>query len=219
MRQWQTIRASALHRHVHSHAYAAVVLSGTYEEAGDSGRFFVQAGDVMLHEQFEAHQNRIPQAGAVVLNLRLPNGHRFQPGLGKLADPDFLVTLAEKCEAQAASVLLSSIKMQPQESTDWPDELARDLLHEPILRLSGWSHEKGIAAWETSRTFTRIFGITPSAFRARARARAAWKIVMRTDEPLASIAARLGFADQAHMTRGVKALTGHCPRVWRNACK
>jgi AraC-like DNA-binding protein len=219
MRRWQTIRASALHRHVHENAYAAVVLSGRYEEAGDSGRFSVGPGDVVLHEPFEAHQNRIPEAGAVVLNLRLPKGHRFRPGLGKLADPDFIVALAEKSEAEAASVLLSSIEMQMPTCSDWPDELALNLLDEPMLRLSRWSQEKGIAAWEISRGFAHIFGITPSAFRARARARAAWKIILRTDEPLASIAARLGFADQAHMTRGVKTLTGQCPRVWRDTCK
>jgi hypothetical protein len=36
MRMWQTIRTSALGRQVHKHAYAALVLSGCYEEAGDS---------------------------------------------------------------------------------------------------------------------------------------------------------------------------------------
>jgi hypothetical protein len=42
---WQSIRASALGRHVHEEAYAALVLSGGYEEAGDHGRFQVKAGD------------------------------------------------------------------------------------------------------------------------------------------------------------------------------
>jgi len=31
---WQSIRASVLGRHVHEEAYAALVLSGGYEEAG-----------------------------------------------------------------------------------------------------------------------------------------------------------------------------------------
>ncbi len=71
---WQTIRSSVFNRHSHEHAYAAIVLSGGYEEAGDHGRFKVQAGDVVLHERFEAHINRFSASGATVLNLPSPNG-------------------------------------------------------------------------------------------------------------------------------------------------
>jgi len=36
---------------------------------------------------------------------------------------------------------------------------------------------------------------------------------------LPAIAANFGFADQAHMTRGVKTVTGRCPSAWRSARK
>jgi AraC-like DNA-binding protein len=36
-------------------------------------------------------------------------------------------------------------------------------------------------------------------------------------EPLAKIATDLDFADQAHMTRSVKQLTGTAPQAWRHA--
>ena len=58
MRIWQTIRTPLISRHVHKRAYAALVLSGYYEEAGGSGRHRVQAGDVVLDEAFEAHLDR-----------------------------------------------------------------------------------------------------------------------------------------------------------------
>jgi hypothetical protein len=60
---WQTVRKSALSRHIHEHAHAALVLSGGYEEAGDLGRFQVQAGDIVLHECFEAHLDRFSASG------------------------------------------------------------------------------------------------------------------------------------------------------------
>ena len=60
MQGWQTMRTPFMDRHVHKRAYAALVLSGGYEEAGDSGRHRVQAGNVVLHEAFEAHLDRIP---------------------------------------------------------------------------------------------------------------------------------------------------------------
>jgi hypothetical protein len=39
MRTWQTIRTSALARHSHDQAYAALVFSGRYEEAGDHASY------------------------------------------------------------------------------------------------------------------------------------------------------------------------------------
>src|SRR5271170_5697407 len=96
MRMWQTIRVSALGRHVHEKAYAALVLSGGYEEAGDHGRFRVNAGDVIFHEQFEAHLDRFSETGAVVLNLRLPIGCSYAPRIARVADPDSVARVAER---------------------------------------------------------------------------------------------------------------------------
>jgi hypothetical protein len=101
MRMLQTIRTSALARHVHKHAYAALVLSGCYEEAGDLGRLRVHAGDVVLHEAFEAHLDRFPASGAIVLNISLPAQYMFQSGLGRMDDSDAIVRIAEKNEAPA----------------------------------------------------------------------------------------------------------------------
>ncbi len=92
---WQTIRASALDRHVHEEGYAALVLSGGYEEAGDRGRFQVKEGDAIFHEPFEAHLDRFSETGAVVLNLRLPVGGSYAPGIAKVADPDSVARVAE----------------------------------------------------------------------------------------------------------------------------
>ena len=44
-----------------------------------------------------------------------------------------------------------------------------------------------------------------------------WGLITGTAEPLAGIAAEVGFSDQAHMTRDVKALTGKTPGAWRAA--
>src|ERR1017187_6410827 len=101
MRMWQTIRASVLGRHVHEKAYAALVLSGGYEEAGDHGRFRVKAGDVIFHEPFEAHLDRFSETGAVVLNRRLPFERSYAPGTAKVADPDSVVrTSSFQCRSR-----------------------------------------------------------------------------------------------------------------------
>jgi AraC-like DNA-binding protein len=217
MRIWQTIRASSLSRHVHERAYAALVLSGGYEEAGDYGRFQVKAGDVIFHEQFEGHLDRFSQTGAAVLNLPLPAGYSRTPGIAKVADADAVARVAERNCRDAIGLLFSLAITRTPQPADWPDELAAALVRNPSLKLSLWGEKNRIAPWMVSRGFGLVFGISPEAFRARARAHHALKSVRNTQASLANIAAELGFADQSHMTRSVKQLTGIGPGAWRSA--
>jgi AraC-like DNA-binding protein len=196
-----------------------VVLSGRYEEAGDLGRLRVGAGDVILHEAFEAHLDRFPASGVTVLNISLPGHQAFQPGLGSVDDPDSIVRIAEKSETDAAALLVSLIRIRQPQHSDWTDELAAAMLQNPSLSLSRWSREHRIASWSVSRGFAQVFAVTPSAFRARARARCAWDAIRTTGASLATIAADCGFADQSHMTRSVKSVTGKSPYAWRSGCK
>jgi len=222
---WQTIRAAALGRHCHEKAYAALVLSGGYEEAGDLGRFRVEAGTLILHDRFEAHLNRFSACGAVVLNFLLPAGRSFSPGVFHIADPEAIVRKAEKNPSEAADLMLSmlssaraatSLHVQNRHYADWPDELAAALIEDNSLCLSDWSGDKKLAPWKVSRGFAQVFGISPEAFRARSRARRACRAIQTTDVPLSEIAAHLGFADQPHMTRSVKLMTGVAPMAWRH---
>jgi AraC-like DNA-binding protein len=224
--RWQRIQTSTLRRHVHRRGYAALVLSGEYEEAGDFGRFRVHAGEVVLHDAFEGHLDRFRAPGAVILNLPLPPGAPREGGPRRVDDLDRIVQLAEVDEVRAAALLLATARNVEPRCADWPDALAQDLLREPDLRLGAWSEARAIPPWTVCRGFVRTFGISPARYRARVRARHAWKLVQGTARPLATIAAELGFADQSHMTRSVAALTGqpprnwrHPPRSWRQACK
>jgi hypothetical protein len=126
---WQTIRSSVLGRHSHERAYAAIVFSGGYEEAGDHGRLWAEPGDVVLHERFESHINRFSGSGAVVvLNLPLPDRYSFLPGKASMADPDSLIRIAEKNKAEAAELLLSTVTVRQTGFADWPDELVAALM-------------------------------------------------------------------------------------------
>jgi AraC-like DNA-binding protein len=217
MRMWQKIRASALGRHVHEEAYAALVLAGGYEEAGDHGRFQVNAGAVVFHGQFEAHLDRFSETGAVVLNLRLPIGCSYTPGIARVADADAVARAAERSCSDAIDLLFSAAIREMPRPADWPDELAATLMKNPSLKLSEWGEKNGIAPWTVSRGFALVFGVSPEAFRARTRARRALNVIRDTQAPLATIAAELGFADQSHMTRSIKQLTGVGPQTWRSA--
>ncbi|HEX8856251.1 MAG TPA: AraC family transcriptional regulator, partial [Thermoleophilaceae bacterium] len=66
-----------------------------------------------------------------------------------------------------------------------------------------------------SRTFRALTGHTVSRHRMRLRARAAMERMAAGDGDLARIAADLGFADQSHLCRVMRAETGRTPSALR----
>jgi AraC-like DNA-binding protein len=210
---------TVLPRHRHEHSYLALVVSGGYEEAGDRGRQRVHEADVVIHGGFEAHLNRYDRTGAEVLNIPLPALMEPAMPFMRAADPDAAVRLAERDPREALDFLLSTMKPVQAQTTDWPDELATALLADPYLRLRDWAHWRGLALATVSRGFRKVFGVSPSAYRAQARGRLAWTRTVSGSEALSSVALDCGFSDQAHMTRTVQAITGKPPGVWRRQVK
>jgi anti-sigma factor ChrR (cupin superfamily) len=47
----------SLPRHRHLRAYATVVLAGAFEEGGYNGRIYATAGDVLIHDPLDCHEN------------------------------------------------------------------------------------------------------------------------------------------------------------------
>lgn len=205
-------------RHRHAIGYAAVVLKGGYEEAGSEGRRVVRAGDVLIHHAFASHLDRIGPQGAEVLNVAL------QPGLvateicaGTVADPEELERVHRTDPHTAQAMLLAQIKPSDKTLSDWPDLLRKRLASASDMSLAQQARAFGLARETVSRGFAKLYGISPATFRLEARARRAWRRIVAEPTPLATIAAEEGFADQAHMTRAVTALTGSPPGAWRRS--
>ena len=206
---FQTLTAGRMERHRHGYDYAALVLSGGYLEAGDRGRFHARPGQVLIHGPWESHMDAFSGSGAVVLNLPWSRDVAF--GVGRLDDPDAVARAAERNLAEAARLLHARLAPLEAALDDWPDRLAAALRADPAVALELWAEAEGLAPGTISRGFRQAFGTTPKRYRAEQRAlRAAAALRRRTDPP-AALAAELDFADQAHMTRAVRALTGLTP--------
>jgi AraC-like DNA-binding protein len=199
-------------RHRHDQPYAALVLSGSYQESGSLGRYHAQAGHVLLHRTFDAHLDRFGSRGARIVNLPL----RTEPtlGLGGVPDPDVIARLAERDPTGAAAALAELLLPRHSAAADWPDLLAQDLRDDPQLRLDDWASRHGLAAATLSRGFGKVFGISPAGYRLEVRAQRALRLIFDGQTSLAAAAAIAGFADQAHMTRAVTAVTGRAPGYW-----
>jgi AraC-like DNA-binding protein len=211
----QNVAPGCLPRHRHAEAYAAVVIAGSYEEAGDQGRRWVGPGDVVVHQAWEAHLNRTPSAGAQVLNLAAPAG--AFAAFGRVDDLDRLVRTAARDPREAADQLADGFRPAPGAIADWPDRLAEALAQADAAPLGAWAERLGVSREQLSRGFGRVFGVTPQRFRWEARTRAALADLRIGSLPLAELAVAHGFADQAHMTRSVRALSGRPPGAWRGS--
>lgn len=203
---------SSIPRHRHERAYAAIILSGGYQESGSRGRYRVGSGHVLFHRTFDAHLDRFESQGAQCLNLLLDEEPQF--ALGLVSDPDAIARAAETDAAAATRALREQLAPVAPRAADWPDLLARDLLEDPQLRLDEWAECHGLTPATVSRGFARVFETSPAAFRAEARAQHAFALITAGSRSLAGIATAAGFADQAHMTRAIRALTGRPPGHW-----
>jgi AraC-like DNA-binding protein len=89
---------------------------------------------------------------------------------------------------------------------------ARELLsREPDLSLPDLAAQVGASPWRLSRLFHRLTGVTLHRYRTRLRVNAALERLADGAGSLATLAAELGFADQAHLTRVVRDSTGLPP--------
>jgi AraC-like DNA-binding protein len=219
----ETMRSNfSLPRHRHLRAYATIVLAGSFDESGYTGRIRATAGDVLIHPTLDCHANRMVSAGVKLIRLEWPDG----PSSGviyRLNEVDAIARVAEKDVVAATHLLHEALAAcslpHARKADDWPDLLASSLLEDRSMPISAWAQANGLAHETVSRGFALAYGISPATFRAESRARAAWLQIVQGEEALSAIAAETGFADQAHMTRWVHHITGAPPAAWRRKFK
>ena len=206
---------AAIPRHRHDTPYAAIVLSGGYEEAGDGGRYRAEPGDVLIHAAFSAHLDRAPLRRTTVLNLPLPMLWARGSSRMRIDDADTLARLAERDLRDGQAALLEALRPGPGGLQDDVDGLAKALSDASPPPLSAWSRGWDVVRQTAWRRFTAAYGVGPARYRVEARARRAWSRLVVGGEGLSDIAAAEGFADQAHMTRDVGARARRPPRQGR----
>ena len=203
-----------LPRHSHRAAYAAIVLEGGYVEAGDAGRYKVEAGDMLVHASFQAHQNSFDRNGAKVLNL--PVGAERAPIALRIADTDAIVRVAERDARAASALAFSMVKCALSFCEDWPDLLAEALRRNRVSSIEEWAEEIGLARTSVSRGFARAYGVAPQRYRLQNRASRAARMIVGTSATLAQISDACGYSDQSHMTRDFTRFIGATPARLRH---
>lgn len=198
--------SSLLPRHRHDVGYVAIVLSGGFVEVGLHGRVRTGPGDVITHPNFSGHSDFFGKYGAEVFNMPLPYLGRHR--IGRIGDPDRIVSLAERDPREAMHTFASQFQELNHDPEDWTDCLAEALRQDPGLSIIGWADAHCLDPASVSRGFRQAFGISPKRFRLEVKVANAIAGIGAAQGAAASLALECGFSDQAHMCRSLRSITG-----------
>jgi AraC-like DNA-binding protein len=151
-------------------------------------------------------------AGAVHVRPRIGLAHRLlvrRAAAG--ADPVELVDLAGEIVAAVLGGPAPERAGEAGEGSRTVDGAREILTAEPGCPLPELARRLEVSPWHLSRMFHRTVGITLRRYRVRLRTTAALDLLAAEQHSLGEIAAAVGFADQAHMTRSLRAELGRSP--------
>jgi AraC-like DNA-binding protein len=148
-------------------------------------------------------------AGPLYVDARLDLAHRLLWRAAHGDDPDFavaerLVQLLDRTPSRAATDFDRTTVERAREAISAGHPEAAGLV--PLARLVG------VSPYRLSRSFHAVVGAPLTRYRNRVRVGAALDRIEQGETSLARLAFDLGFADQAHLTRTVRAHLGHTPR-------
>ena len=216
---------AVLGTHRHREPYVALVLSGSYVEIGPDGAWTCQAGDLVLHPPFHLHGDRMNARGARVLNFVLPLASPRALAISTYTvvrpwRPEWVEQSAQRDPLSALAEAIAegevSASAAPQ---DWCSRIALALINRTPLAVGSLARNEGISAEHASRAFRARYGVGPATFRAEQRLRDVMRLLVETRDSLSDVASRAGYADQSHMSRAVKVVTGFSPRQLRRVLK
>jgi AraC-like DNA-binding protein len=178
----------------------------------------LEAGDVLIQPTLDTHLDR-PTASRRLDIIRLPwKRETSLGGVYRGVDTQTIERVAMRDVYEAAQLLAQALGGRSAVAPvvlDWEDKLASALAQTKALRIAGWAQTNNRTREYAWRCFRSEYGVAPKRFHGELRARAAWLAVTGSRDRLSDIAAKYGFADQAHMTRAIHAFTGCAPTAWR----
>lgn len=192
---------------------------------GDEESFAHPAGgDVCTSVTFGAARWRQlagegPARTTVYVDGRLDLAHRR--AVASVADPDY--ALAEELLALVGHAITQAAVVRTPASAGRADDVAlvsraREAIAADDPGAAGLfplADLLGVSPYRLSRAFPRELGVSLTRYRNRIRVGRALDRLEAGDRELARLAADLGFADQAHLTRTVREHAGMTPAVLR----
>lgn len=158
------------------------------------------------------HADRFGCHGALVIDLELPDDFAWETGYRawQVDSIEKLACLAQRDPAMAFDCIAASAEsLALIEPPLWLERFVRGLIGNS-LPITLIARRCGVTPEHASRMCRRWFSANPTIIRREFRARKALELLKAGCRP-AQVATEAGFADQPHMTRTLKSMTGATP--------
>jgi len=223
--------------HAHDRDSVTLVVRGDLVEGSEQGHERAAELSVVAKPAGLEHDNVFGPAGARTLQIELPRDRRVTTDTLPHAAARWdhagpacrvllgLLAVLDRTSAPAAGSALDRhvhhtlarlrfVSASDAPPPSWLLALRQALEHEsaPIAALA---RRFGVHPVSLARRFRAQFGVSPAAFRARRRVQRAARALLAATDPLATVALDMGFYDQPHMNRQIRAATGLTPRGLR----
>lgn len=235
-------RGAMVPRHAHTSPLLCLVVSGRFVEQSRGTTRTLGPGWVLLHPADEPHAHRFEAGRTRCFTVQLGPGwlasaahERLRLGAPREEPGGRLAWMAQQLyeefsRGEDASPLviegltLAMLGEVGRESARndsavpaWVSR-ARDLVEAQIRqppRLTELAAQLGVSPGHLSRTFRRAYGVGFSGYLLRRRVQIACAALADPEAPLAQVALDVGFADQSHLCRSFRRVTGLTPGAWR----
>lgn len=235
-------RGAIVPRHAHASPLLCLVVSGRFVEQSRGRTRTLGPGWVLLHPEDEPHAHRFESARSRCFTVQLGPGwlasaaqERLRLGApreemgGRLAwmvrqlyeeftrgEDASLLVIEGLTLALLGEAVRGTARIDPAVPR-WVSR-ARDLVEARIrqpLGLTELAAQLDVSPGHLSRTFHRAYGVGLSGYVLLRRVQIACAALADPDAPLAQVALAAGFADQSHLCRSFRRVTGLTPGAWR----
>jgi len=227
--------------HVHSRPYFSILLHGSYREAYKGGVRECEPGTAVLHPSGEVHSDQFLDSGGRIFRFEIIDEEadscfaRQVWSAGELRNGRVRCLAARlywEChsldcfsplaaESLALEIISEATRNVFKEdkcvSPSWLVQ-AVELLHEALpdsLTVERIANVVGVHPVHLARVFRRRYGCSVGEFSRNWRVEVASRQLANSTSPIAEVAAAAGFADQSHLCRTLKAVSGLTPNAFR----
>jgi len=227
--------------HYHENVYFTFILSGKVIEGNKKGKVNLSAGSLLFHNAQESHYNIKPRGETRGMHIELQQrwiSEMFphadvKEGSFELLCPKMKILFYQLLRESKIADDLTTLGVQNLviEATNpffsgsresgfrpsWVDKVG-DLLQDNYFcppNLKEIAIVAGVHPVHLSRSFTKYFGCTIAEYIRLLKVERAFSMLAVKGNSLSTVAHCCGFADQSHMIRCFKTLSGNTPLFFR----
>jgi AraC family transcriptional regulator len=202
--------------HEHDQSQASVLLVGSLRETVDGREVEVAAPCFCRKPEGTVHSNRFGPQGALVLSFHFKQAAEqreliVERGWGwmRMSPQEVAAAVAPAGLRAGSGLFHKEAAADPDPAPHWLRVVRTRMEAEPAgASIAGFAAAAGVHRVHLSRRFLRCYGLSPSAFRRRQMTAVAMERIFEGGLPPAMAAQEAGFADQSHMLRTFRSVTG-----------